>query len=497
VHWMTARVVVCVTVLMGCAVGPDFKRPAAPDTQFYTTTALPAETASAPVVGGKAQRFKMGERIPDQWWSLFHSEALDRLIRLALAHNPTAAAAQAALRQARENYRAQYGASLFPSIDANLSASRERFSGAAFGQSKGGGTTFELYNASVNVSYMLDVFGGARRELEALQAQVDYQSFLMQGTYLTLAANIVTAAVQEASLRAQVQATREILAEQQQAFELVQSQFQLGAVSRSDVLAQQTQLAQTQATLPPLVNALYQTRHQLAVLVGKFPGDAGSLPRFDIQGIELPTDLPVSLPSALVRQRPDVQASEALLHAASAQVGVATANLYPSITLTGSYGSETNKLGDLFHADTIIWNLGAGLLQPLFHGGELLAKRRAAIAAYDQALSLYRQTVLQAFLNVANALRALESDAETLKAQSEAEAAARNNQRLTRQQFEFGAVSYLSLLVAQRQYQQTRISLIQAQAARFADTAALIQALGGGWWYPVPMTDGTTATTKD
>jgi outer membrane protein TolC len=194
VHWMTARVVVCITVLMGCAVGPDFKRPTAPDTQFYTTTALPAETASAPGVGGKAQRFKMGERIPDQWWSLFHSEALDRLIRLALAHNPTAAAAQATLRQARENYHAQYGASLFPSIDANLSASRERLSGAAFGQSKGGGTTFELYNASVNVSYMLDVFGGARRELEALQAQVDYQSFLMQGIYLTLAANIVTAA---------------------------------------------------------------------------------------------------------------------------------------------------------------------------------------------------------------------------------------------------------------------------------------------------------------
>jgi NodT family efflux transporter outer membrane factor (OMF) lipoprotein len=497
VHWKTVTVLVCATIAVRCAVGPDFKRPAAPDTQAYTTTALPKETASAAVVGGKAQRFIMGERIPDQWWSLFHSEALDRLIRLALADNPTTAAAQAALRQSRENLRAQFGASMLPSIDANLSAGRERFSGAAFGQSGGGGTTFELYNASVSVSYVLDVFGGARRELEALQAQVDYQNFLLQGTYLTLAANIVTTAVQEASLRAQLQATREILAEQQQAYDLVQSQFQLGAVSRSDVLVQQTQLAQTRATLPPLENAFYQVRHQLAVLAGKLPGDAGSLPRFDIQTLELPQELPVSLPSSLVRQRPDIQASEALLHAASAQIGVATANLYPSITLTGNYGSVTNKLGELFRPDTIIWNLGAGLLQPLFHGGELLAKRRAAIAAYDQALALYRQTVLQAFLNVADVLRALESDADALKIQSEAEAAARKNLKLTRQQFEFGALSYLSLLVVQRQYQQARISLIQAQATRFADTAALFQALGGGWWYPVQTADDGTTTATD
>ena len=491
--WKTVRAVVCATALMGCAVGPDFKRPAAPDAQTYTSTALPAETTAAPVVGGSAQRFKMGETIPAQWWTLFHSEALDRLIRLALTDNPTTAAAQAALRRSRENLRAQFGASMLPSIDADLSAGRERFSGASFGQSTGGGTTFELYNASVSVSYLLDVFGGARRELESLQAQVDYQYFQLQGTYLTLAANIVTTAVQEAALRAQLRATGEILAEQQQAFKLVQSQFQLGAVSRSDVLAQQTELEQTRATLPPLENSLSQARHQLAVLVGKFPGDAGSLPWFDIQALELPQDLPVSLPSALVRQRPDLQASEALLHAASAQVGVATANLYPSITLTGRYGSDTNKFGDLFSADTIIWNLGAGLTQPLFHGGELLAKRRAAIAVYDQALALYRQTVLQAFRDVADVLRALELDAVALKAQSTAEAAARKNLRLTRKQFQFGAVSYLSLLVALRQHQLALIRLIQVQAARFADTAALFQALGGGWWSSAPIPDDNTS----
>jgi NodT family efflux transporter outer membrane factor (OMF) lipoprotein len=479
---------------VGCAVGPDFHPPQAPDTQTYTATALPVQTAAAAVTDGKAQRFIKGEKIPRQWWMLFHSEALDHLIRLGLTDSPTAAAAQATLREAEENFRAQSGATRYPSIDAKLSTGRERFGGASVGQSGGGGTRFALYNASVNVSYLLDIFGGARRGLEALKAQVDYQDFQLQGTYLTLTSNIVTTAIKEASLRARLQATREILKDQRQAYELVQHQFQLGSISRADVLSQKTQLARTQATLPPLEKALAQTRHQLAVLVGRLPGTAGELPTFDIHEIKLPTNLPVSLPSALVRQRPDIKSAEALLHAASARVGVATANLYPTVTLTGSYGSETNTFGDLFRSDTVIWNLGAGLLQPLFNGGELNAKRRAAVAAYRQALALYRQTVLQAFLNVADVLQALESDASTLKAQSDVATASADTLKLTKEQFQFGAVSYLSLLDAQRQYQQARLDLVQAQAARFADTAALFQALGGGWWYPVPAGANPTTT---
>ena len=483
-------------LLMGCAVGPNFQPPEAPKTQTYTAKALPSETVAASVVGGTAQHIEMGEKIPDQWWMLFHSEALDRLIRRALADNPTTVAAQAALRQAQEVLRAQYGATWFPGIDVDLSASRQRDSGATFGQASGGASSFELYNASVSVSYLLDIFGGARREIESLQAQVDYQRFELLGTYLTLTANIVTSAVQEASLRSQLQATKEILADQQKAYELVQRQFQLGGISRSDVLAQQTQLALTRAALPPLEKALSQTRHLLAVLVGKFPNDARTLPEFDIHQMTLPGELPVSLPSSLVRRRPDIQAAEALLHAASAQVGVATANLYPRITLSGSYGTETNKIGDLFNSDSEFWNFGAGLLQPIFHGGELNAKRRAAIAAYDQAQALYRQTVLQAFLNVADVLRALESDARTLKAQFEAETAAKDTLELTQKQFQFGAVSYLSLLNAQRQYQQTRIGLIQAQAARFADTAALFEAVGSGKWTSDPVVENKTTKTK-
>jgi NodT family efflux transporter outer membrane factor (OMF) lipoprotein len=310
---------------------------------------------------------------------------------------------------------------------------------------------------------------------------VDYQRFQLEGAYLTLASNIVTAAVKEASLRAQLKATREIITLQERQLNLVERQFQLGGASRADTLAQQAQLAQSRAGLPPLEKDLAQTRNLLAVYTGKLPSEA-SLPVFDLEKLNLPGELPLSIPSTLVRHRPDIRASEELLHAAGAQVGVATANLYPQITLNGNVGSQTTSLQDLFGPGTLIWSLGAGLTQPLFHGGELTAKRRAAIAALDQAGAQYRETVLQAFQNVADVLQALESDAAALKAQSEAERSARDSLELTQRQFSLGAVNYLLLLNAERQHQQALLSLVQAQAARFADSAALFQALGGGWW---------------
>jgi NodT family efflux transporter outer membrane factor (OMF) lipoprotein len=468
--------------LPGCAVGPDFHTPEAPAATAYTAQAMPPETTASPVPGGAAQRLVPEQEIPAQWWTLFHSAALDQLVRQALADNPTLAAAQATLRQSQESLRALVGSALFPSVDANASVSRQKISGAAFGQPESQFSPFTLYNASVNVSYALDLFGGARRELEALQSQVDFQRFQLEAAYLTLTSNVVTTAVKEASLRAQLRATLEIIAAQEKQLDLVERQFQLGGVARSDVLAQRVQLAQTRANLPSLEKELALTRHQLAVLAGRVPVEAAALPEFDLGGLELPQQLPVSLPSSLVRQRPDIRASESLLHAASAQVGVATANLYPRLTLSGSYGSEAVKSGSLFSGGTEVWSLGAGLLQPLFHGGELNAKRRAAVAAYDQAAAQYRATVLQAFQNVADVLRALEADARALQAQADAEAAARDSLDLTQKQFQLGAVSYLSLLNAERQHEQTRIGLVQAQAARFADTAALFQALGGGWW---------------
>lgn len=464
----------------GCAVGPDFRRPEAPQPPSYTATPLAEQTAAAPVAAGEAQRFVMGKAIAQAWWEVFQCPELSTLIRQAIAHNPSVAAAQAALRQAQENRRAALGV-LAPDIDANLSATRQKVGGASSGQSGVTFSPYNLYNASVAVSYTLDVFGGARRELEALESQVDYQRYQLEATYLALSANIVTTVVQEVSLREQIRVNREIVALLQHQLDMFEKQYELGALSMAEVLAQKTQLAQAQTLLPPLERALDQNRHQLAILTGRLPSEA-RLPEFDLASLTLPRELPVSLPSDLVRQRPDIQASEALLHAACAQVGVATANLYPRITLSAGYGSQANDISDLFSGPAGIWNLGGQLLQPLLHGGTLRAQRRAAQAAYDQALAQYRATVLQAFGNVADSLKALEADARTLAAQTEAAEAARQALDLIDRQYKAGAVNYLALLMAQREYLQTSIALAQAQTQRYADTAALFQALGGGWW---------------
>ena len=487
--------VIVAAALAGCAVGPDFQRPDPPPVSSYTEKALPPATADAPVAGGAPQRFAAGEEIPSRWWELFRSEPLDRVIRQALADSPTLAAARATLRVAEENRLAQFGA-LLPGVDGSASAGRQKISGASFGGPGNASSTFTLYNASVSVSYALDLFGGTRRELEALGAEVGFQRFQLEGAWLSLSANVVTTAVQEAALRAQIRAIREIVAAEEQQLALVERQFELGGVARTEVLAQQAQLAQTRATLPPLEKQLAQSRHRLAVLAGRFPGEAGSLPEFELDGMSLPQELPLSLPSSLARQRPDIREAEELLRAASARVGVATANLYPRITLTGKLGSEATRFEDLFGGGASVWGIGAGLLQPIFRGGELAARRRAAEAAYDQAGAQYRETVLEAFRDVADALRALEVDAQALQAQSDAESAARASLELARQRFRLGAAGYLTLLNAERQHQQARIGLIQAQGARFSDTAALFQALGGGWWSREPE-GALAATTKN
>jgi NodT family efflux transporter outer membrane factor (OMF) lipoprotein len=444
---------------------------------------LPAKTVSIHSVGasGNTQYFAASQDLQAQWWALYHCPALDELIRRGLANSPNLAAAQATLRQAKQNLYAQIGSSLLPSVNAQFTGERERFSASTFGAQQSSANIFNLFNASVNVSYTFDIFGGARREIEALQAQVDYQRFEWEAAYLTLTSNIVTTAVTAASIQAQIDATRSLVRSQEAQLTIVKKQFNLGGVSGSDVLSQETQVAQTRALLPPLEQRLVQTRNALAVLVGAFPSEA-QLPMFNLNDLDLPTQLPLTLPSALVRQRPDIRAQEALLHAASAQIGVATANLFPQLSLTGGYGWTQTSIANLFIAKNNIWNYTGQLLQPVFHGGELLAKRRAAVAGYQQVAAQYRQTVLQSFQNVADTLKAIENDAKTLKAQKQAEVAARKALAITQQQYQLGGVSYLSLLNAQRQYQQARINLIQAQAARYTDTAALFQALGGGWW---------------
>ncbi len=466
-------------------VGPNFKSPEAqpvPASHPYTPDPLPPKTAGAPGRGGAVQAFVYDQDIPAQWWMLFQSEPLNNLIRTALANNPTLVAAEATLRQAQENYNAEYGSKIFPSVGGQLNVTRER--GVQFGPR----SVFTLYNANVAVSYTADVFGGVRRGLEGFAAVEEYQALQLEAAHLALTSNLVTTVIQEASLRAQLRALGEVVAAQEKSLELTRKQAQLGAIARSPVLTLGAQIAQSRAQLPPLEKALAQTRHQLAVYTGRVPSQV-QLPEFELDSLVLPIVLPVTLPSELVRKRPDIRASEALLHQASAQVGVATANLYPQITLSGNAGPSATKFSDLFSGTGFLWSLGAGLVQPIFNGGALQARKRAAVAAYDQASAQYQATVLSAFQNVANTLRALELDAETLRAQAEAESLSRQSLDLVTRQFKIGATSYLNLLDAQRTYQQTRVALAQAQAARYADTAALFQAMGGGWWNRDPRED--------
>ena len=470
--------------MSGCMVGPDFHQPAAPKVTHYMESSLPSATAGSKATGksGIVQHFATNRDISSEWWVLFHSTIINDLIRTGLANSPNLAAAYAALRQAQETLNAQIGNSLFPAVSAQTGVERQLFTGASEGNGLSSDSTiFNIYNANVNVTYTLDVFGGARRQIEALRAQVDFQQFELIAAYLTLTANIVTTSVTVAAFEAQIKASQALLREQEEQLAITRQQFKVGGVSREAILSQETLVEQTRATLPPLEKNLSQSRHALAVLVGDYPNR--QFPSINLNTLTLPARLPVSLPSNLVRQRPDVRAAEAQLHAASAQIGVATANLFPQFPLTGSYGWQASAPATLFATTTNFWTIGGQIMQPIFQGGALLAQRRAAIAAYEQSMAQYRQTVLQAFQNVADALRAIETDARTLRAQTAAESAARQNMILTQEQYRVGGVSYLNLLTAEQQYQQTVLARIQAQAARYNDTAALFQALGGGWWH--------------
>jgi NodT family efflux transporter outer membrane factor (OMF) lipoprotein len=474
-----AAAAVSLLALSACAVGPDFAVPPAPAVSGYTPEGQLAATTSVDIAGGTAQKFDTGRDIPGEWWKVFHSKELDGLIAEALQANPSLQAAQAALWQAKENLYAQEG-HLMPSLDANSSATREQFSPAEFGQ-PGAPLIFNLFQTTLNISYTPDVFGGQRRLIETQAALADYQRFQLEATYLTLTSNVVTAAVQEASLRGQIDATIEIIKSETDQLTVVRNQFDAGAASRTDVLTQQSAVATTQATLPPLQKQLEQQRHLLLTLIGRFPNDARN-DHLTLASLRLPTDLPVSLPSQLIEQRPDVRAAQAQLHQASAQIGVAIANRLPQFTLTGDYGSAAATTAALFTPGALIWTAAASGTQPLFHGFTLLHQQRAAEAAYDQAGAQYRSTVLTAFQNVADALRALQFDAATLKAQRAALRDASETLDLARGQYRLGAITYLILLNAQNSYQQARLAVVQAQAARYADTAALFQALGGGWW---------------
>jgi NodT family efflux transporter outer membrane factor (OMF) lipoprotein len=467
-----------VTLLSGCAVGPDFQVPPAPDVAGYGRERMPAQTASANVAGGQAQHFERDRDIPGDWWELFHSKALKSLVTQALENNSDLRAAQAALRMARHNVSAGQGA-FFPTIDGSFAATR--------GNDIVNGTVgppesiMNLYTGQVDVSYVPDVFGGTRRAVESLQAQADNQRFLLEATYLTLTSNIVLAAVQEASLRGQIVATQKIIKVVRDSLDLFHRQRELGQIADADVLAEEAALAQIEQTLPPLQRQLEQQRHLITALMGRLPSEEPP-ETFVLAGLHLPRDLPVSLPSKLVEQRPDIRAAEANLQSASAQIGVAIANRLPNITLTANPGTSAFSLDQLFVPGNNFWSVTGTVTQPIFQGGTLLFKELAARDAFDQAAAQYRSTVVVAFQNVADALTALRTDAIALQKAAAAERAAERSLDITRQRLKLGDINYLGLLNAQQTYQQALINTVQAQANRYADTAALFQALGGGWW---------------
>ena len=455
--------------IWACAHDP-VRPPEIPTAERYTPTPVTEE------------RLAQGADISARWWTLFKSPALDGLVRQALEASPTLARSSAKLRQAQEDLSARTGGTRFPKVDAKLSANRVDVNPQSLGvQNLPVQTPFNLYLASVGVSYTLDLFGANRRDLEALQAGVDYQRYELEAARLMLAGNVVTAAIREASLREQIAATQEIIELQERQLAITERLVNLGTAAQADAVAQRLDLAQIRAVLPDLQRQLEQVRHRLAVYIGKPPG-AANLPEFKLVDLQLPPELPLSLPSELARQRPDIRAAEALLHQASARVGVATANLYPQITLSANLGLLASNGGDLFSSGSGFYVLGASLAQPLFHGDELQAKRRAAVAAYEQAGAAYQEVVLQSFQNVADVLRALEADAKKVKERTDAATQARTYHDITSARFKAGGVSYFFLLDAQRKLHGALIDRTQALAERYADSAALFQALGGGWW---------------
>jgi NodT family efflux transporter outer membrane factor (OMF) lipoprotein len=473
---------VLIASLAACAVGPNFKRPTPPKAEGYGNAPMQGEI-TAPGPNGSTPHFVAGEDIPSQWWTLFRSPALNHLVDQALTGNPDVGAAQAALRQAHELYLAQRTA-FFPDVEGNFSGIRAKNALGTIANPTSlpqANPYYNLYTAQLTISYLPDVFGGVRRAVEMAKAQADSTRFQLEATYLTLSSNVVVTAVQEASLRGQIAATMRLLDLQHQLTDKVLHQRLLGTANDLDVLAQQSLEAQTAQTLPPLQKQLGQTRDALTALLGRLPSDEPA-DTFRLDDLTLPTDLPVSVPAKLIEQRPDVRQAEENLHAASAAVGVAIANMLPNLAISGDIGTTGLAVQQLFSPNTGFWSIGGSLTQTLFDAGALLHKKRAADAALDQAAAQYRSAVILACQNVADSLRALKADADAVKAGADAQRAAKKTFELAQHQRELGTISWVAVLIAEQAYRQAELALVQAEANRYSDTAGLFQALGGGWW---------------
>lgn len=476
---LLAPVMALCWIVGACAVGPDFQSPAAPQADHYVAGGDPAGTGAAQ---GTAQRFGTAAGIEADWWALFKSSKINDAVAQAVGANPGLDAARANLRQSQYKLQAGYGV-FYPAIGADASAVREKISPQEFGGATSGGV-FNLFSLGATVSYALDIWGGERRMVEGLEAQVEFERDALRGAYLTLSANVVDALIARAAYGAEIEATRQLIAVEAEQVRLAEVQVRSGTATYATALALKSQLAATQAQIPALEQKLSQTDDVLATLVGRLPSDWAP-PDIRLADLSLPRDLPLSLPSELVRQRPDILMAESSAHAASAAVGVATAAMFPSLTISGGYGFAANKTGDMFGASSKFWSAGADLASPVIQGDALWENRKAAVEAYTAAMAGYRQTVLAAFAQVADTLRALEHDAGILAAEDDALAAAERSLSLIQANYKAGVANYTEVLAADGLYHQAVIADIGAQATRYQDTVALFAALGGGWWNAV------------
>ncbi|WP_430229624.1 efflux transporter outer membrane subunit [Nitrosomonas communis] len=474
--YMLARLwTVWLLAATGCAVGPDFVRPQPPETERYVPGKQLQETVSA---DGQIQYFEQGAEIAADWWQLFKSPKLDALVKEAIANNPTLESAQASLRQSQDNLQAGYGV-FFPQIDLLGGASRQRFSAARFGSPVS--STFNLFTLSASVSYALDIFGAQRRTVEALSASRDMQHYSVVTTYLTLIGNIVNTVIARAGYEAQIQTTQQLIESQREQIRLTELQMQAGILEYEKPVNLRLQLEVLESSLPRLMQKRSQAEHLLATLIGQFPGEH-EFEKIDLADLSLPTILPISLPSSLVRQRPDILLAEAQLHQSSANIGIATAAMFPSFTLNATYGQNNRNLLDIFLSSGNFWSIGTNFVAPLFRGGTLWFQRKAAIDAFQQSRAHYRQTILNALAQVADVLLALEYDAEALQHQSQELNLAQERMHLMQANYQAGLVNYQQVSIAESQYFQSKLNYLQTLALRLQDTAALFVALGGGWW---------------
>lgn len=466
-----------VALLAGCAVGPDFTAPESPDVKGYAEDGVP--NTRLPNAKEEQQSFVLGKRISGDWWQLFHDQRLNDIVQQAIAGNQTIVAARASLAQAQQAV-IQAGGALYPQIDLGAGYSRQQVNGAQLGF-PGKTPAFNLFTLGPTVSYSLDLFGGNRRRVEQEGALAEYQGYQLDAAYLTLTGNAVMQALNIASANEQIKAVEQIIADDEENLRLVQTEFAAGGARRLDVVTQSSQLEADRTLLPPIRQQVSVGRHALSILLGRLPAEWVP-PDFDLSEFTLPPELPVTLPSDIVRQRPDILASESQLHAASAAIGVATAQLYPNITLSASFTQEALATSTLFKPASSVWAVGAQLLAPVFHGGALVAQKRAAVDAFDASLANYKQTVLTGFGQVADVMYALAHDAQLLEAQRRALESAEESLRLTRATYQYGNVGVLQVLEAQRLTEQARLGYVRAQAQRYLDTAQFLTAMGGGWW---------------